>query len=205
MKIIIKKSSHFHESENLNVNRCSSRILKMPPIIVLLNLISINSSFARQKVNWNGYIQTRFASDFEKFIEFAIRRAKLWIYGNVTKADFISCKIQMNYRFYKDEVLMLQDACADIRLKTFVKIHAGRFVHDFMPQRKQPDYKIPVLEHALVINSFIHNEKQMARETGLQYLFQNDTLPLHFSLGVFNANVDNPTQSKDNFLLYTSK
>lgn len=153
---------------------------------------------------WNGYLQTRFASDFDKTNEFSIRRAKLWIFGDVPKADYISYKMQMVYRSYKDEGLMLQDAYADIRLKSYGKIRAGRFVPDFMLQRMQPDYEIPVLERALVINSFIHNEKQMARETGISYIFQNDSLPLHFSFGVFNANVDKPAHSKDNYLLYTS-
>ncbi len=154
---------------------------------------------------WNGYIQTRLGSDFDKTTEFTIRRAKLWIYGNVPKADYISYKFQIVYRSFKDESLMFQDAFADIRLKSYGSLRAGRFVPDFMLQRMQPDYEIPVLERAAVINSLIHNEKQMARETGVQYTFQHDSLPVHFSLGVFNANVDKPAHSTDNFLLYTSR
>ena len=111
----------------------------------------------------------------------------------------------MVYRSFKDESLMLQDAFADMRLKRYGSLRAGRFVPDFMLQRMQPDYEIPVLERALVVNSLIHNEKQMARETGIQYTFQRESLPLHFSLGVFNGNVDKPTHSKDNSLLYTSR
>jgi len=173
---------------------------------VLVILFSNQNTFSQNSMpKWNGYLQTRFASDFDKSTEFIIRRAKLWIYGDVPKADFISYKVQMNYRSFKDDALILQDAYADVRLKNYGKIRVGRFVPDFMLQRMQPDYKIPVLERALVINSFVHNEKQMARETGFTYLFQNDTLPLHFSIGVFNANVDKPTHSKDNFLLYTSR
>lgn len=154
---------------------------------------------------WNGYLQTRFSSDFDKSSEFNIRRAKIWIYGDVPKAGFISYKVQLIYRSYKDEALMFQDAYADIRLKSYGKFRVGRFVPDFMLQRMQPDYEIPVLERALVVNSLIHNEKQMARETGLTYLFQDEIVPLHFSLGVFNANVDKPMHSKDHFLLYTSR
>jgi len=177
-------------------------------LFLFFGIVLLAFSGFSQKGNlpqWNGYIQTRFASDFDKSTEFTIRRAKLWIYGEVPKADYISYKIQMNYRSYKDETPVLQDAYADIRLKNYGKIRVGRFVPDFMLQRMQPDYEIPVLERAIVINSFTHNEKQMARETGVSYLFQNDTLPLHFSLGVFNANVDKPEHSKDNFLLYTSR
>jgi len=162
---------------------------------------SQNSNYPK----WNGYIQTRFTSDFDKSSEFIIRRAKLWIYGEVPKADYISYKIQMNYRSYKDETPILQDAYADIRFKNYGMLRVGRFVPDFMLQRMQPDYEIPVLERALVVNSFVHNEKQMAREMGLSYVFERDSLPFHFSFGLFNANVDKPTHSIDNYFLYTSR
>ncbi|MGC8823123.1 MAG: porin [Bacteroidales bacterium] len=171
-----------------------------------MSVVMANQAVSQDNMpHWNGNLQTRLGSDFDKSTEFTIRRAKLWIYGNVPKADFISYKFQMVYRSFKDDALMFQDAYADIRLKSYGRIRAGRFVPDFMLQRMQPDYEIPVLERAAVINSLIHNEKQMARETGVQYMFQRDSLPMHFSLGVFNANVDKPTHSKDNSLLYTSR
>jgi len=175
-------------------------------LLFLLISLTLNLYTQEQKgLNWNGYLQTRLSSDFDKSTEFSIRRAKLWLYGSLPKAEYISYKVQMVYRSYKDEGLMFQDAFADIRLKEYGKIRVGRFVPDFMLQRMQPDYEIPVLERAAVTNSLIHNEKQMAREVGAQYMFQTDSLPLHFSLGVFNANVDRPAHSKDNSLLYTSR
>jgi len=177
-------------------------------ILTLFITVVINTTVFSQTDNlpkWNGYVQVRLGSDFDKSTEFIIRRAKLWIYGKVPKADFISYKFQMVYRSFKDEALMFQDAYADVRLKSYGSIRAGRFVPDFTLQRMQPDYEIPVLERAIVINSLIHNEKQMARETGVQYTFQRDSLPLHFSIGIFNANLDKPAHSKDNYLLYTSR
>lgn len=175
--------------------------------LLVLMLTSAIFLFAQEKksLNWNGYLQTRLGSDFDKSNEFSIRRAKLWVYGSVPKADFINYKVQMIYRSYKDNALMLQDAFADIRLNGYGRVRVGRFVPNFMLQRMQPDYEIPVLERAAVINSLIHNEKQMAREVGIQYTFQSDSLPWYFSLGVFNANVDKPAHSKDNSLLYTSR
>ncbi len=170
---------------------------------VIINTMSFSQSEHLPK--WNGYLQTRLASDFDKSTEFTIRRAKLWVYGKVPKVDYISYKFQMVYRSFKDEPLMFQDAYADIRFKNYGSLRAGRFVPDFMLQRMQPDYEIRVLERADVINNLVHNEKQMARETGVQYMFQQDSLPMHFSLGIFNANVDKPAHSKDNFLLYTSR
>jgi phosphate-selective porin len=174
--------------------------------VLMISAGITHAAFSQSSLpQWNGYIQTRFSSDFDNSSEFSIRRAKIWVYGEVPKLDFISYKIQLNYRSFKDESLMLQDAYAEFNFHSWGKVRAGRFVPDFLLQRMQPDYEIPVLERADVVNSLIHNEKQMARETGLTYLFQNDTLPLHFSVGVFNANVDKPTHSKDNYLLYTSR
>lgn len=173
---------------------------------MILFVTTANCAFTQSSLpQWNGYIQTRLSSNFDNSSEFTIRRAKLWVYGTVPKVDFITYKIQMVYRSFKDDALMFQDAYADIKMKSFGTLRAGRFVPDFMLQRMQPDYEIPVLERALVINSLIHNEKQMARETGVQYTYQSDSLPLHFSMGVFNANVDKPMQSKDNSLLYTTR
>ncbi len=100
---------------------------------------------------------------------------------------------------------MFQDAFVDIKMENYGKIRIGRFVPVFMFQRMQPDYEIPVLERAYVVNGLTHNEKQMARQMGVNYIFDNDTLPLHFSLGIFNANIDKPAHSKDNNLLYTSR
>lgn len=175
--------------------------------LLVLLITSAISLFAQEKksLNWNGYLQTRLGSDFDKSTEFSVRRAKLWVYGSLPKAEYISYKVQMVYRSNKDEALMFQDAFADIRLNGYGRVRVGRFVPDFMLQRMQPDYEIPVFERAAVINSLIHNEKQMAREVGIHYTFQSDSLPWHFSLGVFNTNVDKPAHSKDNSLLYTSR
>ena len=175
-------------------------------VFIMVSVAMTNQAISQNNLpKWNGYLQTRLASDFDKSTEFTIRRAKLWIYGNIPKADYISYKFQMVYRSFKDESLMFQDAFADIRLKSYGSLRAGRFVPDFMLQRMQPDFEIPVLERADVINNLVHNEKQMARETGVQYTFQRDSMPVHFSLGIFNANVDKPIHSKDNSLLYTSR
>ena len=178
--------------------------LKLKAFFIVCGVMA-GYAFAQSSLpQWNGYIQTRLSSDLDT-TEFTIRRAKLWVYGNVPQADYISYKIQAVYRSFKDETPVIQDAYADIIMKCSGKIRAGRFVPDFMLQRMQPDYEIPVLERAIVVNSLIHNEKQMARETGLQYLFQPDFLPAHFSLGVFNANVDKAAHNKDDALLYASR
>lgn len=154
--------------------------------------------------NLHGYIQTRFTTNFENTNDFMIRRAKLWVDGNAPGLENVSYKIQAVYRSFKDEAVMLQDAFADIKFNGVGILRAGRFVPDFMLQRMQPDYEIPVLERALVINGLVHSSKTMARQIGVQFTYQPNYFPIHFSFGVFNANLEAPGKNKDLNLLYTS-
>lgn len=175
-------------------------------LLVLLGiLISLTASYAQNaEPNLHGYIQTRFTTDFDKTNDFMIRRAKLWVDGNAPGLENVSYKIQAVYRSFKDEAVMLQDAFADVKFNGFGSIRAGRFVPDFMLQRMQPDYEISDIERANVISGLVHSSKSMARQIGVQLTYQPTYLPIHFSFGVFNANLESPGKNKDLNLLYTS-
>ncbi|WP_159103384.1 porin [Prolixibacter bellariivorans] len=152
----------------------------------------------------NGYIQTRFSSNLNTTSEFMVRRAKLWLKGDVPRLDFISYKLQVVYRSFKDQNFTFQDALADIHLKENGLFRLGRFVPDFMMQRMQPDYRIPVLERATVINALNMNPKYGARMIGLEYLYSHPGQPWHASIGLFNGNTDKPAHN-NNSLLVTSQ
>ena len=173
--------------------------------IVLLSLIFVSFSFAQNaEPKLHGYIQTRFTTDFDKTNDFMIRRAKLWIDGNAPGLENVSYKIQAVYRSFKDEAVMLQDAFADVKFNGFGSLRAGRFVPDFMLQRMQPDYEISDIERAGVISGLVHSSKSMARQIGVQLTYQPNYLPVHFSFGAFNANLESPGKNLDRNLLYTS-
>jgi len=175
-------------------------------LTVLFFLIEFSSSFAQNaEPKLHGYIQTRFTTEFNDINDFIIRRAKLWVNGNVPGLENVSYKIQAVYRSFKDEAVMLQDAFADAKFNEWGSLRAGRFVPDFMLQRMQPDYEIPVLERALVINGLIHSSKSMARQIGVQLTYLPSYFPIHLSFGVFNANLESPGTNKDQNLLYTSR
>jgi len=152
----------------------------------------------------HGYIQTRFSSDFEKSNDAMIRRAKLWIDGKALGLENVSYKFQTVYRSFKDEAVMFQDALVDVKMNGIGVLRVGRFVPDFMLQRMQPDYEIADIERASVISGMIHNSKSMARQIGIQFTYQTKDLPLHISVGAFNANLESPGKNNDNNLLYTS-
>lgn len=182
--------------------------MKLVVLMILVLIIggidnTMNAQNAEPKLH--GYIQTRFTTDFDQTNDFSIRRAKLWVDGNAPGLDNISYKIQVVYRSFADEAVMLQDAFADVKFEDYGLIRAGRFVPDFMLQRMQPDYDIPYIERAGVINGLIHSTKSMARQIGVQYTYQSKQSPLHISFGAFNANLESPGKNKDLNLLYTSK
>ncbi len=200
---------HSHEGGNL-INakwipvftRMTIRILYLS---VLFILIESNLSFAQNaEPKLHGYIQSRFTSDFDNVNDFMIRRAKLWVDGNVPGLENVSYKIQMVYRSFKDESVMLQDAFADVKFQNLGSLRVGRFVPDFLLQRMQPDYDIPVLERAMVINGLAYSPESMARQIGAQFTYQPNSFPIHLSLGLFNANLESPGKNKDQNLLYTS-
>ncbi|MGB9702366.1 MAG: porin [Candidatus Kapaibacteriota bacterium] len=174
--------------------------------IILLIAININEIHCEStgSINLHGYIQTRFTTDFDQSNDFMIRRGKLWVDGIAPGLDNVTYKMQFIYRSFKDEAFMFQDAFADVHFDNFGCFRAGRFIPDFMLQRMQPDYEIPYIERAIVINSLVHSTKSMARQIGVQYTYQTKQSPLHFSLGAFNANLESPGKNKDVNLLYTT-
>jgi len=200
---------HSHKSGNLKTKEWipvfTGMTVRILYLSVLFILIESNSSFAQNaEPKLHGYIQSRFTTYFENVNDFMIRRAKLWVDGNAPGLENFSYKIQAVYRSFKNEALTLQDAFADVKFNGFGYLCAGRFIPDFMLQRMQPDYEIPVLERALVINGLIFSSKSMAREIGLQFTYQPDSFPIHLSIGLFNANLESPGKNKDLDLLYTS-
>lgn len=178
--------------------------MKRLRLVVLLLLATMTVQAQENKgPQLNGYIQTRFSSNLNTTSEFMVRRAKLWLKGDVPKLDFISYKLQVVYRSYKDQNFTFQDALADVHLKENGVFRLGRFVPDFMMQRMQPDYKIPVLERASVINKLNMNPKYGARMIGLEYLYSKTSQPWHASIGLFNGSTDKPGHN-NNSLLVTS-
>ncbi|WP_194830968.1 porin [Prolixibacter sp. SD074] len=179
--------------------------MKIFRLVVLLLLVTMTVQAQENKApQWNGYIQTRFSSNLNTTSGFMVRRAKLWLKGDVPTVNFISYKLQVVYRSYKDQNFIFQDALADIHLKDNGLFRLGRFVPYFMLQRMQPDYQVPVLERASVINALNLNPKYGARMIGLEYLYSQSGQPWHASIGLFNGNTDKPGHN-NNSLLVTSR
>jgi phosphate-selective porin len=93
---------------------------------------------------------------------------------------------------------LLQDVFVNYKTNGF-EITAGQFVPDFSLQRKQPDYVIPLVERAAVVNALVPAAETMARDIGVEVKASGN--PGSISFGFFNGNGANSLSNKRNFLL----
>ncbi len=174
-------------------------------IIAAVSLITAagSSSFAQQKVNWNGYLQYRFSDNYLNQTNFSVRRAKFWVDGLLPANDGSwGYKLQANFLQNSKYLLELQDVLVNYKINTF-DITAGQFVPDFSLQRKQPDYIIPLDERADVVNALVPGAETMARDIGVE-LKLNENKTGSVSFGFYNGNGANTVSDKKNFL-YVSR
>ncbi len=168
-------------------------------LFVFAFLLGIRSvSFAQQKVNWNGYLQYRFSDNYSDQAGFSIRRAKLWMDGQLPfGSDKWGFKLQSIFCNKQNFMFQLQDVFIDYKADRFA-ITAGQFVPDFSLQRKQPDYLIPLTERADVINALLPTAETMGRDIGAEVIYN---FPFGgISIGLFNGNGANSVSDKKNFL-----
>ena len=169
-------------------------------LIVAVVLVSAPRSTAQQKVDWNGYLQYRFADNYLDQAAFSVRRAKFWLNGTMPDdAHTWSYKLQAMFHQQAQFDFLLQDVYVNYRTNDF-EITAGQFVPDFSLQRKQPDYTIPLVERAAVVNALVPAAETMARDIGLEVKASKSDLG-SISFGFFNGNGANTLSSRKNFLL----
>ncbi|MCL5028376.1 MAG: OprO/OprP family phosphate-selective porin [Bacteroidetes bacterium] len=167
--------------------------------ILLSSFILINSSFAQQKVSWNGYLQYRLSDNYLNQTNFSLRRAKFWVNGLLPPENGAwSYKLQANFLQQVKFQFLLQDVFVNYKINNF-EVTAGQFVPDFSLQRNQPDYAIPIDERADVVNALVPGAETMARDIGVE-LKLADNKTGSFSFGFFNGNGANTVSNQRNFL-----
>ena len=170
----------------------------MVAAITLLTVIN-NSSFAQQKINWNGYLQYRFSDNYLNQTNFSVRRAKFWVNGLLPNNDGNwNYKVQAIFHQHVKFQFLLQDVFVNYKIKNF-EVTVGQFVPVFSMQRKQPDYSIPLDERADVVNALVPGAETMARDIGVELKLVDRSLG-SFGVGFFNGNGANTVSNKKNFL-----
>ena len=171
--------------------------------ILILLLISVNILFAQnknKKFDWNGYGQFRFYKQNNNAQGFMVRRAKLWVKGNVPNTTNFTYKVMGIFKYSKTGYFGLLDVFGSYNFK-YGYLRFGQQIPEFSLQRSQPDWKIPVLERAAIINKLIPSAQSSARDIGLQTHLNFFNKNLQIALGIFNGNGANlKKHSSSNFL-----
>jgi len=166
-------------------------ILKMKKtLLIILIILSIRgfsqSNESLKKVNWNGYIQLRALSNFDDYSSAMVRRLKFWLKSSPEFSKHWSYKIQVLFTSKMQERLFLQDAKMSYKTGLF-SFDFGQFVPAYSLQWTQPDWKIPSLERAIVVNALHPDGTMGVRDIGIQTNFhtKNKLIETHF--GIFNG------------------
>ncbi|MFA3781600.1 porin [Melioribacteraceae bacterium 4301-Me] len=168
-------------------------------IIIGFLLLTFQTAFAQQKINWNGYLQYRFSDNYLNQTNFSVRRAKFWINGLLPSNEGNwGYKLQAIFHQQVKFQFLLQDVLINYKTNSF-EVTAGQFVPDFSLQRKQPDYVIPLDERANVVNALVPGAETMARDIGIELKVADDKIG-SVSFGFFNGNGANTVSNKRNFL-----
>ncbi|MBN2638220.1 MAG: hypothetical protein JXR65_03915 [Bacteroidales bacterium] len=162
---------------------------KLTFIIALL--IFSTGAFSQEattnKVDWNGYTQASFTTNFNDVHSFAMRRMKLWLFKKPGNGNNWGFKVQTTITSLQDQKFFLQDVEA-YYVHNNIRIDLGQFIPEYSLQRFQPDYIIPLTDRAPVINYLIPNGKLGVRDIGVQLRFTSKNKNFKTWIGLFNGN-----------------
>lgn len=140
------------------------------------------------KVVWHGYTQFWINTDFNDTYSMALRRLKFWLGSGPAFSEHWSFKVQALFTSLGHEKFFLQDVFGQYSNKSGISsIRFGQFIPKFSLQRFQPDYLIPSVERANVINATIPDGTLGVRDLGLQYTLKTGQKHLEVNFGVFNG------------------
>ncbi len=164
--------------------------MKKSLIILVLLLCSFNLfsqiKSAIKKIDWNGYAQIRVNSNFDDYSSAMIRRLKFWIKSKSEFSNHWSYKVQVLFTSKNQEKFFLQDAKINYETGLF-SFDLGQFVPAYSLEWTQPDYLIPSIERAKVINALHTDGSIGVRDIGLQANFHSKNEIIESHLGVFNG------------------
>lgn len=148
-------------------------------------LVGAGSLTAQTSVQWHGYAQLRYGSA-DPANGFGVRRAKLWAKGAIPGVDDLAFKVQGIFRNGAAGALVLQDVFAEYRRRV-LSVRVGQFVPAFSLQRSQPDYLVPLVERAAVVETLIPGARTMGRDIGVQGLIASPSGSARLAAGLFNG------------------
>ena len=158
---------------------------------------------AQETVHWHGYAQIRYGRD-NPADGFSLRRGKLWVGGAVPGLPGLSFKVQGIFRNASQGAFVLQDLFAEYRTG-WGKVEVGQLIPDFSLQRSQPDFLVPLVERAQVVDALIPAARTLARDIGIQTVIAPTASALRLSLGLFNGSGANRFTAAEGDFLATGR
>jgi len=179
----------------------------LPALLVLGLLVRVlafpGALRAQEAVQWHGYAQIRYGRD-DPADGFSLRRGKLWLGGSVPGMVGLSFKVQGVFRNSSQGAFILQDIFAEYR-RDWGKVVVGQLIPDFSLQRSQPDFLVPLVERARVIDLLIPGARTLARDMGIQAVMVPPGSGLHLGLGLFNGSGANRLVASEGDVLTTGR
>lgn len=156
-------------------------------VFILTGLYAFSQTKVKhEKVDWNGYTQLRVSTNFDDNTTFMLRRMKLWVKSTPEFSEHWSYKIQATITSLLQEKFFFQDAKVTYKTGLF-SFDFGQFIPAYSLQWSQPDFKIPTIERAMVINGITPNGTMGVRDIGSQANFHSKNKLIEASVGVFNG------------------
>ncbi|RKX75544.1 MAG: hypothetical protein DRP49_04490 [Spirochaetes bacterium] len=155
-------------------------------ILLVASSVQAQETSAPKSLEWHAYTQLRFATDFDSYNNFSVRRLKFWINSGPGFSKHWSFKAQAIFMSIQNEKFFLQDVYGEYRWKNS-SIRFGQFIPQYSLQRFQPDYLIPSSERARAVILLIPDGTSGVRDIGVQYNLSAVNNHLQFNEGLFNG------------------
>ena len=180
-----------------------ARIVRIVAAALTVATAGAAPALAQDSLQWHGYTQLRYGRS-DPATGFVIRRGKLWVTGPAPGVAGLSFGAQAVFRNAAGGAFVLQDLFADYH-GSHMKLRVGQFVPAFSLQRSQPDYLIPLVERAAVVETLVPGARTMGRDVGAQVSLAPASGVLNLALGLFDGSGANRVVGKAGDYLATGR
>ncbi len=155
-------------------------------------------------LEFHGYTQLRFTSDFSDTHSFSLRRLKLWIVPKTNRSKHWDFKIQSTFTSNRNEAFFLQDVMLRYKSGAF-QIKLGQFTPEYSLERFEHDYSIPLAERSIVVDRLIPNATTGVRDIGLEGSYKAPSGIFTTWFGIFNGYGIKEYRLNNNGIMMTHK
>lgn len=157
------------------------------------------------RLNWQGYVQVRGATDLDTLHEFSLNRLKFWLSGRhqLGKGQLLwHTKVLFSSHVGRNPLLL--DAYLGYKTGRW-QLLVGQQIPDFSLQRAQPDYLIAENLRTRTVATLVPASFSAARDIGLQVKYWLPDKRGHIAAGIFNGTGANRFSLSADHYLFTGR